>query len=105
VQLLRLLHNERPARVALVILPSSSQRPREPECLRQSRDPRCPLQPQGEAAETRQTLLPVSSAINSPPLPSTARPTGRPRALSPSTRKPVTTSSGGPEGRPSTNGM
>jgi len=62
-------------------------------------------QPQGEAAETRQTLLPVSSAINSPPLLSTARPTGRPRALSPSTRKPVTTSSGGPEGRPSTNGM
>ncbi len=58
----------------------------------------------GEAADTRQTLLPVSSAISKPPRLSTARPTGRPRALSTSTRKPVTTSSAGPDGRPLANG-
>lgn len=55
---------------------------------------------QGDPAETRHTLLPVSSAINNPPWLSTASPTGRPRALSPSTRKPVTTSSAAPTGWP-----
>jgi hypothetical protein len=41
---------------------------------------------------------------NRPPWPSTASPTGRPRALSPSIRKPVTMSSAGPDGRPLANG-
>ena len=57
------------------------------------------------AALTRQTTLPTSSATSSAPALSSATPTGRPRALPPSLRKPVNTSTGAaPVGRPLANG-
>jgi hypothetical protein len=56
------------------------------------------------AAVTRQMRLPTSSATSSPPRPSGATPTGRPSALPEVSRKPVSTSSGGPEGRPPAKG-
>ena len=52
------------------------------------------------AGDTRQTLPPTSSATSSAPCLSTATPTGRPYASPPSLRKPVSTSTGGPEGLP-----
>jgi putative membrane protein len=49
-------------------------------------------------ADTRQITLPTSSATSKAPWPSMATPTGRPRALPSSSRKPVSTSTGGPLG-------
>jgi len=56
------------------------------------------------AAATRQIVLPTSSAISSAPRPSTATPTGRPRARSSASRKPVSRSRGAPAGLPDSNG-
>lgn len=56
------------------------------------------------AGVTRHMMLPTSSATSSAPVRSTATPTGRPCASPCSLTKPVNTSSGGPAGRPSTNG-
>ena len=52
-----------------------------------------------------QTVLPTSSATRSAPDLSTATPTGRPCASPASFKNPVRISSGGPEGRPPSNGM
>ena len=59
----------------------------------------------GGAAVTRQTALPTSSAISNAPVRSMPTPTGRPRVLASSERKPVTTSWGKPLGRPFWKGM
>jgi hypothetical protein len=56
------------------------------------------------AGVTRQTVFPTSSAISRAPDLSMASPTGRPRAFSSEFRKPVTTSSALPVGRPPLNG-
>lgn len=56
------------------------------------------------AAATRHTALPTSSATSSPPLASSATPTGRPQASPSSLTKPVSTSSGMPCGLPLANG-
>lgn len=53
---------------------------------------------------TRQITLPTSSATSNAPLRSMATPTGRPSALPLSSRKPVSTSTGGPLGRASEKG-
>src|SRR5205085_117979 len=60
--------------------------------------------PSAPAAPTRQTVLPTSSATSRPPRRSMATPTGRPRAWPSGITKPVSTSTGGPAGTPSTNG-
>src|SRR3954454_4181021 len=53
------------------------------------------------AAVTRQIVFDRSSAtISAPRLLSTVTPTGRPRVLPSSPMKPVSTSTGGPDGRP-----
>jgi glutathione synthase/RimK-type ligase-like ATP-grasp enzyme len=49
---------------------------------------------------TRQTVLPTSSATSSAPRESMATPTGRPLASPSSLRKPVSTSTGAPDGLP-----
>ena len=53
---------------------------------------------------TRQTVLAKSSAMISAPLGSTVTPTGRPRVLPSSPRKPVAKSMGSPAGLPLLNG-
>lgn len=49
---------------------------------------------------TRHTVLAKSSAMISAPFGSTVTPTGRPRVLPSSPRKPVAKSTGSPEGLP-----
>ena len=56
------------------------------------------------AGVTRHTLLPTSSATSNAPVRSITTPTGRPRASSSLSRKPVSTSTGLPAGRPLANG-
>src|SRR5579872_1397649 len=56
------------------------------------------------AAVTLHTVLPTSSAISKAPVLSIATPTGRPRASPFEFKKPVTTSSALPFGRPPLNG-
>ena len=56
------------------------------------------------AGVTRQIALPTSSATSNAPARSTGTPTGRPKAWPFVSRKPVRTSSGGPDGRPSAKG-
>src|SRR3978361_545782 len=58
----------------------------------------------GDAAVTRQTVFPTSSAMSTAPVRSGATPTGRPFVWASSETKPVTTSWGGPLGRPSRKG-
>src|SRR5690606_28224454 len=60
--------------------------------------------PPRAAGGTRPTAPPTSSATRRAPRPSTATPTGRPIASPFSLRKPVSTSCGGPSGRPSRKG-
>jgi hypothetical protein len=60
--------------------------------------------PRYRAPETRQTVLPTSSATSSAPFESIATPTGRPMALPSRSRNPVSTSTGGPEGVPPVKG-
>jgi len=55
-------------------------------------------------AETRQMVLPTSSATKSPPRVSSATPTGRPIASPSAPRKPVSTFVGKPDGRPALKG-
>ena len=62
------------------------------------------LTPRHRVAETRHTALPTSSATSSAPVRSSATPTGRPCASPAADRKPVSTSIGAPDGRPSANG-
>jgi hypothetical protein len=58
------------------------------------------------AGVTRQTALPTSSATSSAPVRSIATPTGRPKVfLLSGVRKPETTSTGLPLGRPLTKGI
>src|SRR5690606_5560674 len=53
---------------------------------------------------TRQTMLARSSAMTRAPRGSTVTPTGRPRVVPSSSRKPVAKSLGSPAGRPLRNG-
>ena len=62
------------------------------------------LLPGQDAALTRQITLPTSSATSSAPFASSTTPTGRPYAWPSSLKNPVSTSTGGPTARPSTNG-
>ena len=56
------------------------------------------------AATTRQMTLPTSSATSSAPRLSSVTPTGRPLAAPLALRKPVSTSTGIPDGLPASNG-